>query len=212
MGKKPIVVMLHIKKEQRRLQKHLMQEGIPPGPSAMYAALNNGRYPMHSIPGPVGAMEGPSSRHGPVGPMVGPLREQMYLQQQSLLGMGGDRLDVRGSGMSYNRSGQGLRATMGHNGGGGYNNHHLGLENSCRGGGGYGRGNGGSGLINDMHHNHNYNSGSYRMGAVGGGGGVHGMGVNHTMGGRGQGTSSSSTSLYGNNNNNNNNNINSPSR
>ena len=173
MGKKPIVVMLHIKKEQRRLQKHLMQEGISPGTSAIYAALNGGRYPMHSIPGPVGAMEGPSSRHGPVGPMVGPLREQMYLQQQSLLGMSGDG---RGPGLPYNRSGPGL---------GGMTTH---------GRGGFGRGNGVGGLTNDMHNNHNYNSSSYR---IGGGGGVHGMG------GRGVGVPlSSSSSLFGNNTNN----------
>ena len=199
MGKKPIVVMLHIKKEQRRLQKHLMSEGLPHGPSAMYAAMGS-RYPMHSIPGPVGTMDGPSSRHGPVGPMVGPLREQMYLQQQSLLGLGGDRLDARGQGLPLNRSGQGLGAMMGHGGNnnnGGYNNHnHLATENMNR-GGGYGRGNGGGGgMNNDIHHN-GHNGGAYRMGA-GGGGGVHGMGGAHPMGERG-GTPPSS-SLYGTNN------------
>jgi hypothetical protein len=67
IGKKPIVVMLHIKKEQRRLQKQLMHETI--GPSMPHA-------------------HGYNSHHGPVGPMTGPLREQMYLQQQVLLGMG----------------------------------------------------------------------------------------------------------------------------
>ena len=211
VGKKPIVVMLHIKKEQRRLQKHLMQEGLPHGSSSMYAAALGGRYPLHGMPGPVGAMEGPSSRLGPVGPMVGPLREQMYLQQQSLLGLGGD---PRGQGLAFNRAGhgQGLGATMGYGGGngggnGGYNNHnHLAAENNVR--GGYGRGNGGGGgLNNDLHHNHN-NGGSYRMGGGNvNGGNIHGMGGNqqqHRGGnnnvGIGSPSSSSSSSMYGANN------------
>ena len=210
VGKKPIVVMLHIKKEQRRLQKHLMQEGLPHGSSSMYAAALGGRYPVHGMPGPVGAMEGPSSRLGPVGPMVGPLREQMYLQQQSLLGLGGD---PRGQGLAFNRAGhgQGLGATMGYGGGngggnGGYNNHnHLAAENNVR--GGYGRGNGGGGLNNDLHHNHN-NGGSYRMGGGNvNGGNIHGMGGNqqqHRGGnnnvGIGSPSSSSSSTMYGANN------------
>ena len=176
--------MLHIKKEQRRLQKHLMQEGLPHGTSAIYAAAalanSNVRYPIHGIPGPVGAMDGgPLSRQGPVGPMVGPLREQMYIQQQTLLGLGGGGDHTRGQGMSYNRSGQGLGAMMSHGGNGnGYNNHqnnnhHYMDINNTR-GGGYGRGNGGLNNNDMMHHNH-MNGGSYRMGGGGGRGNGGGM-------------------------------------
>jgi hypothetical protein len=83
IGKKPIVVMLHINKEQRRLQKQLLQEamiGQPSGIPGQYGFMSGGSGPAY-----------PSVSHlaplnGPVGSM-GPIHAQLLAGRTTLKGL-----------------------------------------------------------------------------------------------------------------------------